>query len=214
MANKIPRLVNPIAVALLLFGFAFIGYEIYRDRMQRDADMQRAAQLQKIEQHTAALKQAADNLNEQAAHLSEQTDRMQQQVQQEKRDAEAARQRFITAANLAEGMQAASFAETAIAEFYLTEGRFPKNNSEIGMQPPEAYGGHSLRSIALSEGGVMTLTYNDKADKGAIRLIPEDADQQGRINWRCVTASYANIATILPSCEYSKARAKDAAVTR
>jgi type IV pilus assembly protein PilA len=128
---------------------------------------------------------------------------MQRPVQAERRAAEDSRQHFISAANLAEGLQAASSEKTAITEFYLTEGRFPRSNAEVGMLAPEKYTGRSLRSVTLAKNGVMTLAYEDKTGKGTIRLIPEDSNQQGRVTWRCVTASYANIATILPSCEYT-----------
>ena len=101
-------------------------------------------------------------------------------------------------------MQASSFAKVAITDFYQSENRWPGSNQDIGMQAPEKFAGRTLRSMEVSEGGVITLTYDDKTgvDKGTIRLIPDGSNAGYGIKWRCVTPSYENIATMMPTCEY------------
>ncbi len=202
--DKTNRVLNPFVVALLVFGVALIGYEIYRDQARRAEDAKQEARMEQLAQQTSALKQQAERLREQAAKLGEQTNAMQQQVQDEQRAAEEAKQRFIGAANIAEGIQASSFAKPAIVDFYMSEGRWPSSNADIGMQAPDKFSGHSLRSMAVSAGGVITLTYDEKSgvDRGVVQLIPDASNPQLGIKWRCVTPTYANIATIMPNCEY------------
>jgi hypothetical protein len=104
---------------------------------------------------------------------------------------------------LSEGFRVADGVRTAYAEYYSNVGKLPTGNAEIGVQPPGAYQGKSIRRIEVSERGI-TITYNEQAGADYGRVIFEPEAVEGNINWKCVSPSFPDIAALIPSCAYRK----------
>ncbi len=118
--------------------------------------------------------------------------------------AEESSKRFKASAYTSEGLAAAANAKTRVVEFYFETGKFPSSNEEAGLPPAEQFVGHSLTSLAVSEGGVITVTMNELSGvkDGAIRLLPDDSNQAMGVQWRCETPSYKDIGGWAPQCKY------------
>jgi len=109
---------------------------------------------------------------------------------------------------LIEGFRVADGPKTSYAEYYSNVGKLPTNNAEIGIQPPEAFRGKSIKRIDVSEHGI-TITYNEQTgvDDGRVLLEPEPVD--GNVNWKCSSSSYVNIKAMVPTCEFRKQATRD-----
>jgi len=103
--------------------------------------------------------------------------------------------------------------KTAIAEYYLTNGKLPASNAELGLPAPGEYRGTSLKSATVTPQGAIELTFDAASgiDGGQIRLVP-DVDRAGAmgIRWRCESADFAQIADLLPACVHTTTPAQGA----
>lgn len=110
----------------------------------------------------------------------------------------------VEAAYLAEGLALATSVKHQIAYFYAENGRFPSSNKELGLPGPEQFLGQSLTKLAISDGGVIAITFNELSGVkgGIIRLLP-DAGNPAILQWRCETPSYKNIGKWAPQCKYT-----------
>lgn len=108
----------------------------------------------------------------------------------------------LKAAYLAQGLQTATVLKMHVAEYYMSEGQFPKNNEQLGLPRAKSYATDVIRSIWVS-GGKITVVYKQVTDqdKGAISLIPKFKNNQ--IHWQCVTRDFKNIQQFMPQCKYS-----------
>lgn len=112
---------------------------------------------------------------------------------------------YFAAANIVEGISVAGRAKVHVAMYYEIASAFPSSNQDLGLPSPEKFIGQSLTSLRVSEGGVITLTYNSKSgiENGVIQLTPSISPAMG-IQWKCSTPSYKTIIQIMPTCEYVK----------
>ena len=73
----------------------------------------------------------------------------------------------------ADALARASMVKTMIAEYFQTNGQWPKNYRELGMASPEAYAGGAVKKIAVENKGVIAITLIDKFEPGSmIKLTP------------------------------------------
>ena len=94
-----------------------------------------------------------------------------------------------------------SIFKTALAESFMTNGHWPKNNTETGLAQPESYAGGAVSSIAVSGKGSIVITLNDKLEAGAkIKLIPDVNPQSYVVNWRCTTEGSETLKHNLLAC--------------
>jgi hypothetical protein len=91
--------------------------------------------------------------------------------------------------------------KTAVARFWVKNGRPPVNNLEAGLEDPGSYHSGALRSMEIVGGGRIVFEFgqSESGPPGRVRLIP-DASQvlQDILKWNCETPSYKD----LPSCTY------------
>ena len=102
-------------------------------------------------------------------------------------------------ATIAAGLTRAAMHKLAVAESYMTMGRWPTSPAEIGVQSAESYAGQGLRGIALEGDGVVAVRYDDAfGTEAMIRLIPTAKLDIGSIEWRCVGSGFSD-ASLLPA---------------
>lgn len=201
--SRIKPLLLQFVVTLTAVGLALAAYDYYRRPDIAAARAQAAA----LQHQAAALanstKAQAQVLTRQAQALSDQASALKNEVSNEHRDAAAQKQRYLTASYRAEGLQVVGAAKTAVAEYLANTGRFPSSNKQIGLAAPDQFKGQSLRRMSISEGGVITLTYDAKSgvDGGIIRIIPDNADPS-LLKWRCISPNFRDIALTIPQCSY------------
>lgn len=97
---------------------------------------------------------------------------------------------LMTAAYLVEGLNLATPVKMQVTEFYYTQGEFPASNDELGLPPPEALSGRSVKSIEVSMGGKITVTYNAAFKKdSSIVLTPttQSGYSMQNLKWVCAT---------------------------
>lgn len=112
---------------------------------------------------------------------------------------------YVAAAYIAEGLALATNIKHEIAYFYAENGRFPSSNEELGLPAPEQFVGQSLSRLAVSDGGVIAITFNHLSGikDGVIRLLPDGSNPAMGLQWRCETPSYKNIGEWAPQCKYT-----------
>jgi type IV pilus assembly protein PilA len=103
-------------------------------------------------------------------------------------------------------MAASGGIKTAVAEYYISMGKWPASNADAGLPAPDEYRGKSLRSASVAGDGSVTFTFDAASgvDGGRLRLIPDIAHANAMgVQWRCETGDYAWIKRALPACEYA-----------
>jgi hypothetical protein len=102
----------------------------------------------------------------------------------------------------AEALTRASTFKVALAEHYMTTGKWPASAHDVGLGPPESYAFGAVTAIAIGRDGEVTVTVNDAlAQGGRIRLIPKVDPQTYIVDWRCVTEGGDALRRYLPACE-------------
>lgn len=189
----------------------------HAEMLKREADAQRRAaeegrarfaseQAETLRQQSEQSKAEQEALKQQAEELSRQATAMKEEVDSQRRLAEQERERYQSAAYLAEGLTAGANAKTAIVEYYQSNGEWPDSNEDLGLPAPGEFTGRALRSMAISDGGIITLTYNEKTgvNGGKIQLIPDASQLETGVKWRCESSSYSNITVSIPQCIYRR----------
>ena len=106
-------------------------------------------------------------------------------------------QRALVADAIARG----SMFKTALAEYFMSNGQWPKSHAESGLAKPETYAGGGVSSISVGEKGVVIIALNDKIEAGGkIKLIPEANEQSYIINWHCSSEGSEALKRHLPEC--------------
>lgn len=97
---------------------------------------------------------------------------------------------YTTRSKVGEGMVFASEAKTSVTEYYYSHRKWPRNNSQAGLPPAEAYDKYDYikrLEVATSEPyGIITVTFKltgTKADSKELQLIPDT--RGGVVYWTC-----------------------------
>ncbi len=112
-------------------------------------------------------------------------------------------QKMINMTYIAQGFSAISAFKVYITEFYMMHGRYPQSNADLKMSPPYEFATDVIRTVSVSEGGVITITYNEKSgiDNGKISFVPLEKNHQ--IQWKCSTRDYKSITQFMSQCHYN-----------
>jgi type IV pilus assembly protein PilA len=93
-------------------------------------------------------------------------------------------QDYTKRAHVSEGLSLAGGAKSAVTEFYSSKGTWPASNASAGLAASASIVGNAVTSVAVGANGVITVTYNTKAEAGkTLTLTP--ADSVGSIKWTC-----------------------------
>ena len=168
--------------------------------------------LQETEQQSELLEQTLQATEHQSKVLDQQKQTLdavvedlamkQHQEQQRQAEYEALHQKALRASYRASGLQTGSLIKTYVAEYYMTEGRFPDSNTKLRLPRPESYASDTVKSITVSRGGRITIVYTAKSgmDGGAIVLTPRERNQQ--LVWQCTSRDFEDIQDTMPTCMY------------
>ena len=192
-----------LAIFFSIIVCMIVGFEInHKLSMQKIAEQQALAISQNAQQ-IETLKAQTDRLSEEANRLSQESATFKRQVDDERLAAEKMAKDLNQAASLVNGFQLSMGVKTAITSYYAEQNAFPKSNADIGVGESDSFKSSTLKSLSVSKGGVITLTYDEKTgvDNGTIRLTPS-ANNMQIINWKCSSPNYENIAKIFSSCTY------------
>jgi len=102
-------------------------------------------------------------------------------------------------------LMAAAGMKTAVAEYYVSMGKMPKDNAEAGLPAPDEYRGQTLRSATVSPDGSIDFEFDENSGKdgGHVRLVADLAHVGAMgVQWHCESADYSDIANALPNCAY------------
>lgn len=118
--------------------------------------------------------------------------------------------KFQAVAHLVEGLTLASSFKGPVAGYFAAEGRFPKTNAEAGLGPAQQYHGQSVTSVAVTAGGRIVVTFNEKSGiaGGTILLTPAALHGvDGNVSWECTSPSFSRIEAAMSTCKYVAAAA-------
>lgn len=188
-------------------------------KQQQAVIQQTRSQSAQLEEQLAASEQQSQQLEMRLQESAEQTEVLNEQLNtldlvvedlaekqhqeaQLRKEYEAMAEQALQGSYRARGLQTASMIKTMVAEFYLTEGRFPRSNTILGLQQPTAYANEQVKSITVGKGGRITIVYTALSgkDNGAINLTPKI--KNGQLEWRCSSWDFEDIRDTMPSCFY------------
>jgi len=93
-------------------------------------------------------------------------------------------QDYLTRARVVEGINLASAAKTAVAEYQQAMNTFPTSNTQAGLS--ETINSQYVSSVTVGPNGVISVTYNAASGAGAgkiVQFVPTVAN--GVISWSC-----------------------------
>ena len=97
-------------------------------------------------------------------------------------------QDYTKRARVSEGLGLAAGAKTSVAEFVSSNNRFPAANASAGLAASGSITGNAVKSVAVSTGGQITVTFNDKVtDNATIIVVPTTT--AGGVTWSCKTGT-------------------------
>ena len=100
-------------------------------------------------------------------------------------------QNYVARAQVAEGLSMASSIKTAISEYYSTHGKYPSNNTALGIDSAFDIKGSYVNAIKVRPdgSGSLEILFKDVPDahsaikKRSFYMIP--TDEGGSISWQC-----------------------------
>ncbi len=105
-------------------------------------------------------------------------------------------QDYTVRSRLAEAFSLAGPAQKAISDFYDRWGGFPADNASAGLAPADAYRGHVVRSIRVTNGviEVQVVTESSKTESRSLYLRPgvNRAYPTGALIWVCHNGRFPN----------------------
>jgi hypothetical protein len=102
-------------------------------------------------------------------------------------------------------LMAAAGIKTAVAEFYVSMGKMPKDNAEAGLPAPAEYRGQTLRSATVDPDGSIDFEFDENSGKdgGRVRFVADLAHVNAMgVQWHCESADYSDIGSAIPNCVY------------
>ena len=118
------------------------------------------------------------------------------QVAMDEQASEQERRRLAT-----EALNRASMFKVAIAEYYMSMGKWPTSSEDAGLGPPASFAGGAVARIDIGAEGVITIALTEAlAAGGRIRLTPQADPQSYVIDWRCSHEGDDSLRRYLPAC--------------
>jgi len=97
-------------------------------------------------------------------------------------------QDYTVRAKVTEGLSLATSGKTAIGEYFASNGTLPADNAAAGLAASTSLRGNSVRSVAVSASGLLTITFSGQPINSSTMLLrPTAAD--GGINWSCTSGT-------------------------
>ena len=96
---------------------------------------------------------------------------------------------YTTRSQIAEGLNVAGAAKSAVTEFYQDRGAFPTNNTEAGLDAPGNITGKYVASVSTDSSGVITIVYGNEAHPfiNGETVTLTAIDNGGSVGWACAS---------------------------
>ena len=96
---------------------------------------------------------------------------------------------YTTRSQIAEGLNVAGGAKSAVTEYYQDRGAFPTNNAEAGLDAPGNIIGKYVVSISVDSSGVVTILYGNEAHPFMTgeTVTLTATDHVGSVGWACAS---------------------------
>ena len=110
-------------------------------------------------------------------------------------------QNYVARTQVAEGLNLGSSVKTAISEYYSTHGKYPSDNTALGIDSTFDIKGKYVRGIRVDDGRFEVI-FNKEPDahklihNKSFYMIPKN--EGGSISWRCATTIAAGDSTVVP----------------
>ena len=98
-------------------------------------------------------------------------------------------QDYIIRSKVTEGLNLASASKTAVAEYFQTKGSLPTTNAEAGVVTSTSITGNNVKSVAISTGGLITITYSGETALNGKTLFLTPSTPDGAVKWNCTSAT-------------------------
>lgn len=93
---------------------------------------------------------------------------------------------YLVRAKFSEPLIIASQAKLPVAEYFILNGEFPRNNEEAGLAEPAAYAAAYVRRLRISPGGHIVVTLKGDSFSGHwLTLIPTQVNDA--VSWECIS---------------------------
>lgn len=221
-STKISALLGLASVLVLAAAIFYVRNENLKLEAQK-IDATKTAEAAKITAEKTGLENASEQVKKRTAELAiekaslqQSSDDAKQQANELKNAVEASKanqQQLMDRAKhsraLSEGLAMAQQLKVAIAEYYQSELKWPKDNQAIGLPAAESYRSENVRSIgieAYDKTARIRIKYaigGGTAQSLAQQLFLVAAvNDAGQISWRCVSTDIKDIGEIITSCRY------------
>ncbi len=103
-------------------------------------------------------------------------------------------QDYTIRAQVSEGINLASGAKAAIAEYFMDSGVLPTNNAEAGLEASGNITGNYASDVLVGAAGMVTVTYSGpevNAQIGGQQLTLTPTTNAGSVQWTCVNTTLA-----------------------
>lgn len=99
-------------------------------------------------------------------------------------------QDYTIRAQVSEGINLASGAKAAIAEYFMDSGNLPLNNGEAGLEAAANILGNYVTGVAVAN-GVVTVTYGAQANNQILNdtLTLTPVTNAGSVQWTCAAGA-------------------------
>ncbi len=108
---------------------------------------------------------------------------------------------YAVRSQIAEGIDLASGAKTAVAEYYQETGAFPADNVEASLAPPTDIEGKYVTSVTVA-GNVVTMLYGKDANAkiSGETLTMTATDEVGSLTWVCASGGVIEAKHLPTAC--------------
>jgi type IV pilus assembly protein PilA len=103
-------------------------------------------------------------------------------------------QDYTIRAQVSEGINLASGAKAAIAEYFMDSGALPGSNGEAGLEAAANINGNYVQSVTVGANGVVTVDYSGPEVNAQIlgqTLTLTPTTNAGSVSWTCASGTLA-----------------------
>jgi Pilin (bacterial filament) len=191
-----------VACGAVLLAVAALGLAAHWNAREADRVASERAALQRTHSELESkLDEARIEAERAAAEAQEKTHELNDAIAKSKKYQGEQRIQSLRVVGLANGIMAASPFKPAVAEFFLSEGKWPGANQDIGMPPPESFKAKGVRSVRILPGGKIQIAVDDMGKKADVYLTAS-VNGAGQVTWTCMTTAIPDIARLVSTCVY------------
>ncbi len=96
---------------------------------------------------------------------------------------------YTTRSQIAEALNVAGGAQSAVTEYYQEHGAFPTNNVQAGLAAAGSIAGNYVVSVSADSSGVITILYGNEAHPfiNGETVTLTATDNSGSVGWACAS---------------------------